>query len=106
MAVFFPRYVAGACRPRVRYTVGRDTENPGREVVVDLFGVVPRDRRRREQPFEETGARRGELIQRQGCAREFGEDRQQPGPGRGLEHDVGGRQPRRDARHETERQRG
>ena len=54
----------------------------------------------------ETGARRGELIQRQGCAREFGEDRQQPGPGRGLEHDVGGRQPRRDARHETERQRG
>ena len=80
--------------------------NPGREVVVDLFGVVPRDRRRREQPFEETGARRGELIQRQGSAREFGEDRQQPGPGRGLEHDVGGRQPRRDARHETERQRG
>jgi hypothetical protein len=32
---FLRRYVAGACRPRVRYTVGRDTENSSAKSLIE-----------------------------------------------------------------------
>src|SRR3954470_7608924 len=39
MAVFLQRYVAGACRPRVRYTVGRDTENSSAKPLIEYSPV-------------------------------------------------------------------
>jgi hypothetical protein len=35
VAGFLRRYVAGACRPRVRYTVGRDTENSSAKSLIE-----------------------------------------------------------------------
>ena len=54
---------------------------------------------------EQTGARVGELVQDERGAGELGKDGEEPGAGRGLEHEVGGRDRRGDARDEAERDR-
>ena len=61
------------------------------EMIVDMRGVVARDGDVREQPAEQFGAGLGEFVQDQPRAGQLGEDRQQSGPGRGLQHEIGGR---------------
>jgi len=54
------------------------------EVIVNMRGVEAADRHCWEQRFEQSAAGLGEFVQRQPCPGEFGEDRQQAGPCRGL----------------------
>ena len=61
----------------------------GIETVVDLLGVVPGDSDVAEQAGEQSGARVGDLVQREPRFGELGEDRQQSGAGRRFEHEVG-----------------
>src|SRR5258708_22483451 len=48
----------------------------------------------------------GELVQGEAATRELGMDGEEPGPGRGLEHEVGGCDRRRSAGGEAELDRG
>jgi hypothetical protein len=62
----------------------------GRQVVMDLLGVVPGDGHVREKPRQKPGAGRGDLVERQrgaGHPREHGE---QADPGRGFQDKVAG----------------
>jgi hypothetical protein len=61
------------------------------EVIVNMRGVKAADRRCREQRVEQSAAGFGEFVQRQLCACEFGEHRQQAGPCRGFQHQIGSR---------------
>ena len=74
-------------------------------MVVDVGCVVPGDGNAGKQTVEQTRARVGELVEDEAAARELGKDGEEPGPGRGLEHEVGGRDRRRGARGEAERDR-
>ena len=75
-------------------------------MVVDVGGVVARDGNVWEQLAEQTGAGGGEFVKDQMTARQFGKDRKKTGPGRGLQHQVGGRDRGGGARHQAERERG
>jgi hypothetical protein len=61
------------------------------EVIVDLRGIEIGDRAPGEKVAQKVGARVGQLVQREAAARDLGEDRQKPGPGRRLEDEVTGR---------------
>ncbi len=76
------------------------------EMVVDVGGVVARDGNVLEQLAEQAGAGGGEFVKDQMTARQFGEDRKQAGPGRGLQHQIRERDRGGGARHQAERERG
>jgi hypothetical protein len=61
---------------------------PRVEMIVDLRGVKASDGAARKQQTQKIGAGVGQLVQRQAAARDFGEDRKKPGPGRRLEDQV------------------
>src|SRR5690606_19539903 len=63
-------------------------ENVRLQPIVQLFGVEPGDGRFPEQLIEEGGASVFELVEVDAGARDFGEDREQSGAGRGLEHYI------------------
>ena len=75
-------------------------------MVVDVGCVVPGDGNTSEQTVEQPRARLGELVQGEAATRELGMDGEEPGPGRGFEHEVGGCDRRRSARGEAELDRG
>ncbi len=60
------------------------------EMVVDVGGVVPGDAVARKQTVEQIGASVGDLVQDQAAAGELGMDGEEPGAGRGLQHEIGG----------------
>ena len=66
-------------------TLGR---NARVQMIVDLRGVKAGDGAARKQEAQKIGAGVGQLVQREAAARDFGEDRQKPGPGRRLEDQV------------------
>lgn len=73
----------------------------GIEAIVDLLGVVARDRNVAEQTAEKTGAGVGDLVEGKSRPGELGEDRQQARPGGGFQNDVGRCQPRPPRRQQT-----
>ena len=82
---------------------GRVHQHDGRldrpvEAVVDGFGVVTRNRDPAEEARQQTGPERDKLVQREARVDEFGEGREEPGAGRGLQHEIFGRDPGREAR--------
>ena len=58
-----------------------------------------------KQLVEETGARFGELVEDERCAGKLGEDGEQAGAGRGLQHEIGRRERGREGGDEAERDR-
>jgi hypothetical protein len=66
----------------------------GRQVVVDLLGVVPGDGHVTKKPRQKPGAGRGDLVERQRGARRLSEHGEQAGPGRGVQDQVAGTDPR------------
>ena len=61
------------------------------EMVVDVGGVIARDGNVLEQLAEQAGAGGGEFVKDQMTAGQFGKDRKKTGPGRGLQHQIRGR---------------
>ena len=57
-------------------------------MIVDLRGVEAGDGTARKEEAQKIGAGVGQLVQREAAARDLGEDRQKPGPGRRLEDQV------------------
>ena len=78
------------CRDRER-RVHQDHARPQRpiEMVVDVSGVMPGDRDTGKELVQQPGASLGQFVQDEPAACELREDREQPGPCRGLEHDIG-----------------
>ena len=68
------------------------------QIVVNLLGVEARDGRARKQQPEEIGAGAGDLVERQVCAVQLGEDGELARAGGRLEHEVGGRHARGERR--------
>ena len=66
--------------------------NRGVEIIVDLLGVEPRDRRLREQARQQPMTRFGKLVQGKPGACDFGMDGEKAGAGRGFEHKLARRQ--------------
>ena len=90
-------------RRRERRIHEHDRRTNGRvEVIVDMSCIVPGDRDAREQMLEQGGSRVGELVQDEACACKLGMNREEPGPGRGLEHEIGGRNGCGKTRYESE----
>ena len=58
------------------------------QMIVDLRGVESGDGTPRKEEAQKIGAGVGQLVQREAAARDLGEDRQKPGPGRRLEDQV------------------
>jgi hypothetical protein len=58
-------------------------------MVVDVSGVMPGHRDTGKELVQQPGANLGQLVQYETAACELRENREQPGPSRGLEHDVG-----------------
>ena len=54
-----------------------------------------------KQPVEETGTRVGKLVEDERCAGHLGEDREQAGAGRRLQHEIGRRERGRDGRRQS-----
>ena len=71
------------------------------EVIVDLRGVETGDRTPRKEEAQKVGAGVGEFVQHEVSARDLGEDRQKPGPGRRLEDLVALRDLRGSKRRKT-----
>jgi hypothetical protein len=68
----------------------RDAWNDaGVEMIVDLRGVVTGDSDTGEQAVQQPCARVGRLIENERAARELGEDGEQPGSCRRLQHEIG-----------------
>ena len=63
----------------------------GVEMIVDLRGVEAGDGDAGEEMVQQPGAGLGQLVQNERAAGEFGEDGEQPGAGRRLQHEIGGR---------------
>ena len=57
-------------------------------MIVDLRGVEARDRQSRKEGGQEIAARLGELVEAEGAAGDLGEDGEQAGTGRRLQHDI------------------
>ena len=64
--------------------------DPGVEMIVDLRRVEAGDGDAREEVVEQRRARLGQLVQHERAAGEFGEDGEQPGASRRLQHPIGG----------------
>ena len=77
----------------------------GVEMIVDLRGVEAGDGDAGEQMAQQPGARLGQLVENERAAGEFGEDGEQPGAGRRLQHEIGGRDRGGGAGREAERDR-
>ena len=77
--------------------------NPGVEMIVDLCRVEAGDGDAREQVIEQRRAGLGQLVQDQRAAGQLGEDGEQSGAGRRLEHPIGGRDGGGGARRDPER---
>ncbi len=60
-------------------------------MIVDVRGVKAGDGDTGEQMTQQPGARLGQLIENQRRAGELGKDGEQPGSGRRLQHEIGGR---------------
>src|SRR3546814_18791270 len=60
-------------------------------MIVDLGGIEAGHGDGREQVAEQVGAGLRQLVEHQRSASELGEDGEQAGPGRGLQHTVGRR---------------
>ncbi len=59
-------------------------------MIVDLGRVEGGDGTTRKEKAQKVGAGVGQLVQCKTAARDLGEDRQKPGPGRRLEYEVTG----------------
>ena len=73
---------------------GRVHQHHGRadadvEMIVDMRRIVAGDRRRGKQRAEQLGAGLGEFVENEPRAGELGEDGEQAGAGRGLQHEIG-----------------
>ena len=77
----------------------------GVEMIVDLRGVEAGDGDAGEQMAEQPGARLGQLVENERPAGELGEDGEQAGAGRRLQHEIGGRDRGGGAGREAERDR-
>ena len=75
----------------------------GVEMIVDLRRVEAGDGDAREQVIEQRRAGLGQFVQDQRTAGQFGEDGEQSGAGRRLEHLIGGRDGGGGARRDPER---
>ena len=82
----------------MRMTLGRSVSG---QIVVNLLGVEARDGDGREQQRKQIGACVGDLVERERCAVKLGEDGELTGSGRGLEHQIGGRDRGRERRDEA-----
>ena len=81
-------------------------DQAGIEMIVDLGGVEAGDGQGRKEGGKQAGADLGQFVDEQRTAGDLGQDGEEPGAGRGLQHAVGVRDRRRRHRSEAERDRG
>ena len=77
----------------------------GVEMIVDLRGVEAGDGDAGEQMVQQPGARLGQFVENERAAGELGEDGEQSGAGRRLQHEIGRRDRGGGAGREAERDR-
>ena len=58
-------------------------------MIVDMRGVEAGDGDAGKEKRKKSSAGFGELVENERCARQLGQDREQTGAGRRLQHDVG-----------------
>ena len=61
---------------------------PRVEMIVDVGRIEAGDGHARKQPVEKSGARFGQLVEDERCAGDLGEDGEQAGAGRWLQHKI------------------
>ncbi|MEZ5874825.1 MAG: hypothetical protein R3D30_08315 [Hyphomicrobiales bacterium] len=76
------------------------------EMIVDLRSIMATNHDVRKQALQQAGAIRRQLVQGEASTLQLGEDCEQPGASRGLEHQVGRHDPGRDTGDEAKRQGG
>ena len=74
-------------------------------MIVDVRRIEAGDGNVREQLVEETGAGVGKFVEDKRCAGHLGEDGEQAGAGRRLQHEIAGRERGREAGDKAERDR-